>query len=430
MDKLNVLLIGGGGREHAMAWKLSKSPLLDHLFTAPGNPGTARHGTNLEIDHGDFEAVTGIVKDHSIGLVVVGPEQPLVDGIENFLSARDIPVFGSSAQAARLEGSKSFAKEFMQEHGIPTAACKTFDNDSFDEAADYIRDLGRYPVVLKADGLAGGKGVFICYTEDDMLRRLKQLSEDQSLKEAASTLVVEEFMEGEEASVFVISDGEHYKLIHNAQDHKRAGEGDTGLNTGGMGAYAPAPLLTTELLDQIDREITAPTIDGMKAAGTPYKGILYIGLMITSNGPKVVEYNCRFGDPECQVILPPLKNDLLRLMFAASKGELAQAGTIEISNETFCTVVLTSGGYPVKYEKGYPISGTDRIDDRAILFHAGTARKDGRLVTDGGRVLNIVGRGRSLREAIDHAYANVGKISFTDCTYRRDIGKKGLERGA
>ncbi|NBC26088.1 MAG: ATP-grasp domain-containing protein, partial [Bacteroidetes bacterium] len=248
MDKRNVLLIGGGGREHAMAWKLSKSPLLGHLFTAPGNPGTARHGTNLEIDPGDFEAVAGIVKDHSIDLVVVGPEQPLVDGIENFLSARDIPVFGPSAEAARLEGSKSFAKEFMQAQGIPTAACKTFDNDSFDQAADYIRGLGRYPVVLKADGLAGGKGVFICNTEDDMLHRLNQLSEDQSLKEAASRLVVEEFMEGEEASVFVISDGEHYKVIHNAQDHKRAGEGDTGLNTGGMGAYAPAPLLTTAQL--------------------------------------------------------------------------------------------------------------------------------------------------------------------------------------
>jgi phosphoribosylamine--glycine ligase len=218
-------------------------------------------------------------------------------------------------------------------------------------------------------------------------------------------------------------------VIHNAQDHKRAGEGDTGLNTGGMGAYAPAPLLTTALLDQIDREITVPTIEGMKAAGTPYKGILYIGLMITAEGPKVVEYNCRFGDPECQVILPPLKNDLLSLMLSAAKGELAEAGTIEVSNETFCTVVLTSGGYPVKYEKGYPISGTDRIDDRAILFHAGTAQKDGELITDGGRVLNIVGKGRSLREAIDHAYENVGKISFTDCTYRRDIGKKGLERG-
>lgn len=426
MDKINVLLIGGGGREDAMAWKLSQSPKLNRLFITPGNPGTEAHGTNINLDTADFDAVAQKVQDLDIELVIVGPEKPLVDGIEDDLTKKGILVFGPSKAAAQLEGSKSFAKEFMQANHIPTAGYNTYSTSEFDDALTKIKAENRYPVVLKADGLAGGKGVFICESEDEVTKRLEQLSEDKNLKTAASTLVIEEFMEGEEASVFVIADGTNYKVIHNAQDHKRAGEGDTGLNTGGMGAYAPAPLLTDELLEQIDREITAPTIEGMKKAGQPYKGILYIGLMITEEGPKVVEYNCRFGDPECQVILPPLKNDLLQLIYSASKGELGKEENIEISDDFYCTVVLTSGGYPLEYEKGMPISGVETVDESALLFHAGTKMENGELVTNGGRVLNIVGRGKKLQQAIDHAYTNVEKVTFENCYYRKDIGKKGL----
>ena len=428
MDKLNVLLIGGGGREHAIAWKLSQSPGLHKLYTAPGNPGTEQHGTNIDLDTGNFEKVEQAVADLKIDLVVVGPEKPLVNGIEDALTRKGIRVFGPSAAAARLEGSKLFAKKFMGEHGIPTAGYRTFSIDEFDEAARHIREQNRYPVVLKADGLAGGKGVFICKNEDEVGKKLDRLASDESLKSAASTLVVEEFMEGEEASVFVICDGESYKVLHNAQDHKRAGEGDTGLNTGGMGAYAPAPLLTPELKDQINSEIIAPTIAGMKQTGRPYKGILYVGLMITTRGPKVVEYNCRFGDPECQVILPPMKNDLLQLMLAAAEGHLDEEDEIQIGSNYYCSVVLTSGGYPTSYKKGYPITGLNSVDEEAIVFHAGTAMKDSELVSSGGRVLNIVGRSETLQQAIDHAYTNVKKVTFEDCYFRRDIGKKGLKK--
>ncbi|REL38375.1 phosphoribosylamine--glycine ligase [Rhodohalobacter sp. SW132] len=425
---MNVLLIGSGGRESAIAWKLSRSELLDTLYIAPGNPGTEPYGTNISLDTDDFVTVEKKVKELGIELVIVGPEQPLVDGIEDTLSEKGIPVFGPSAAAAQLEGSKSFAKEFMKQYGIPTADYQTFEIDQFDKASEYIKQKNRYPVVLKADGLAGGKGVFICENQQEVEKRLSQLSEDENLKSAAATLVVEEFMEGEEASVFVISDGESFRVIHNAQDHKRIGEGDTGLNTGGMGAYAPAPLVTDSLKQRIDDEITRPTIEGMKASGHPYKGILYIGLMMTEDGPKVVEYNCRFGDPECQVILPPLKNDLLKLMISATRGEIDTEPELVIHSDYFCTVVLASGGYPGPYKKGLEISGADQMDDRALLFHAGTANKDGKLVTNGGRVLNVVGRGKTLKQAIDHAYTNVEKVTFKDCYYRRDIGKKGLKK--
>lgn len=427
MDKLNVLLIGSGGREHAMAWKLSQSPLLGRLYIAPGNPGTKQHGSNIDLDSSDFEAVEKTVKNYDIDLVIVGPEQPLVDGIEDELTKKGILVFGPSRAAAQLEGSKSFAKEFMEREGIPTAGYRTFTSSEFDKAKSYIKKKNKYPVVLKADGLAGGKGVFICMDEQEVTHRLDQLSQN-SLKGAASSLVVEDFMEGEEASVFVISDGTSYKVIHNAQDHKRIGEGDTGLNTGGMGAYAPAPLLTGKLKEQIEEKITRPTINGMKNAGNPYKGILYIGLMITDNGPKVVEYNCRFGDPECQVILPPLKSDLLQLILSASEGRLHEEEEIKISEEFYCTVVLASGGYPTEYQKGKEITGLDGVDDDALIFHAGTTEKNGKLLTSGGRVLNIVGKGTTLQQAIDHAYTNVKAVSFEDYYYRRDIGKKGLRK--
>ena len=427
MEPINILLLGSGGREHAIAWKLSKSAHLKQLYCAPGNPGTEAHGINIELDMSDFGAVERVMKDLAIDLLVVGPEQPLVDGIADFMNERGIAVFGPSEAAAQLEGSKSFAKAFMQRHDIPTAGYRTFEIDAFDEAFRFIKEQNRYPVVLKADGLAGGKGVFICESEEDVEKRLSLLEEDSSLKEAASTLVVEEFMVGEEASVFAICDGEIGLILHNAQDHKRIGEGDTGLNTGGMGAYAPAPVLPESLLQRVNEEIIKPTLSGMKSEGMPYSGILYVGLMITKEGPKVVEYNCRFGDPECQVILPPLENDLVELMMASVNKSLGDQ-TVTVSDRYFCSVVLASGGYPESYQKGFEISGLEDCDDDAILFHSGTRRKDGALLTDGGRVLNVVGSGDTLQQAIDHSYDNIRKISFQESYFRRDIGKKGLKK--
>lgn len=423
--KNKVLLLGSGGREHALAWAISQSPLLDELYIAPGNPGTAKVGTNVELNIGDFEAVWTFIQNEGIDLTVVGPEQPLVDGIANFLESKEHPVFGPKLQAAMLEGSKEFAKEFMKRNQIPTAAYAVFEQEDFDDAADYIRKENKYPVVLKADGLAGGKGVFIPETEAEAMEVLEELKNSASLKEAASKLVVEEFMVGEEASVFAISDGDSYKVIGNAQDHKRIGEGDTGLNTGGMGAYSPAPVVTDEIMSRVEAEIIEPSISGMKAEGNPYAGILYCGLMITEEGPKVVEYNCRFGDPECQVILPRLRSDMLEIILACTKSELAETD-IEFDDEYKCCVVLASGGYPESYEKGKVITGLDDIED-AIVFHAGTKTLNNEILTNGGRVLNVVGSGSSLASAIKTTYEEVRKIDFDKAYYRSDIGAKGLK---
>ena len=423
--KYNVLLIGSGGREHALARALSESPKLEKLFIAPGNPGTAQAGENVILDISDQDAVWSFIQNNEIDLTVVGPEQPLVDGMANFLEAKGHKVFGPKLQAAMLEGSKEFAKEFMERQNIPTAAYRVFDQENFGEAAAYIKEQGKYPVVLKADGLAGGKGVFIPETEEEALEVLEELKNSDSLKKAASRLVIEEFMVGEEASVFAISDGTSWKVIGNAQDHKRIGEGDTGLNTGGMGAYSPAPVVTEEILKRVENEIIEPTISGMKEEGNPYSGILYCGLMITEEGPKVVEYNCRFGDPECQVILPRMQSDLLDTIIATTQGKLGETD-IEFDDEVRCCVVLASGGYPESYEKGKEIFGLDEVEN-AIVFHAGTKEEDGKLYTSGGRVLNIVGSGADLESAIKSTYAEVGKITFDKAYYRSDIGAKGLK---
>ena len=423
--KYNVLLIGSGGREHALARALSESPKLEKLFIAPGNPGTAQAGENVILDISDQDAVWSFIQNNEIDLTVVGPEQPLVDGMANFLEAKGHKVFGPKLQAAMLEGSKEFAKEFMERQNIPTAAYRVFDQENFGEAAAYIKEQGKYPVVLKADGLAGGKGVFIPETEEEALEVLEELKNSDSLKKAASRLVIEEFMVGEEASVFAISDGTSWKVIGNAQDHKRIGEGDTGLNTGGMGAYSPAPVVTEEILKRVENEIIEPTISGMKEEGNPYSGILYCGLMITEEGPKVVEYNCRFGDPECQVILPRMQSDLLDTIIATTQGKLGETD-IEFDDEVRCCVVLASGGYPESYEKGKEIFGLDEVEN-AIVFHAGTKEEDGKLYTSGGRVLNIVGSGADLESAIKSTYAEVEKINFDKAYYRSDIGAKGLK---
>lgn len=422
---MNVLLLGSGGREHALAWSISKSPILEKLYIAPGNPGTAEVGTNVNLALSDFEGILEFINENEVDLTVVGPEKPLVNGIVDFLEEKGHKVFGPSKKAARLEGSKKFAKEFMKKNRIPTADYRTFTQDEYDEAFEYIRRRDDYPVVLKADGLAGGKGVFICETEEDVEQRLEQLKEDSKLSDAAEVLVVEEFMKGEEASVFVISDGKTAKVMHNAQDHKRIGEGDTGLNTGGMGAYCPAPVVTEKVRHRVEKEIVLPTISAMLLDEMPYKGILYCGLMITDQGPKVVEFNCRFGDPECQAILPSLKTDLLQLMHAAASGDL-DSTEIELDNLYRCCVVLASEGYPKAYDTGKKISGIADVDDSANVFHAGTRLQDGDLLTDGGRVLSVVGSGSTLEEAIKSTYNEVRKISFENMYYRSDIGVKGL----
>lgn len=421
---INVLLIGSGGREHALAWGISKSSNLGKLFTAPGNPGTAKLGENVVLDVSDHDAVWEFIQANTIELTVVGPEQPLVDGIADFLEEKGHAVFGPRKQAAMLEGSKEFAKDFMKRHNIPTAAYEVFSQDEFDKAAEFIKEQGKYPVVLKADGLAAGKGVLIPETEEEALTALDELKSG-SLSGAASRLVIEEFMVGEEASVFAICDGDSFKVIGNAQDHKRIGEGDTGLNTGGMGAYSPAPIATDEILGITERDIIKPTIEGMKAEGYPYQGFLYVGLMITEEGPKVVEYNCRFGDPECQVIIPGMKTDLLEVIHSCTKGNLAST-KIEFDEQYRCTVVLASGGYPESYEKGKEITGLDEVKD-ALIFHAGTKKENGKLYTNGGRVLNIVGSGNSLKQAIDNSYSEIKNIHFDKAYYRTDIGAKGLK---
>jgi phosphoribosylamine--glycine ligase len=423
--KNNVLLIGSGGREHALAWGISRSPKLEKLFISPGNPGTDSLGTNIDLDVSNFELVWDFIQENDIHITVVGPEQPLVNGIADFLEEKGHAVFGPKSKAALLEGSKEFAKDFMKRQHIPTASYEVFGDDEFDKAAEYIKERNAYPVVLKADGLAGGKGVLIPESEAEALEALEELKEG-SLSDAASRLVIEEFMVGEEASVFAISDGENYKVIGNAQDHKRINEGDTGLNTGGMGAYSPAPIVTKELLERVEKEIIEPTISGMNSEGNPYQGILYVGLMVTDEGPKVVEYNCRFGDPECQVIVPAMQSDLLEVIIASTEGKLAET-EIKLDELYRCTVVIVSGGYPQNYEKGKEILGLESVDD-GIVFHAGTKSENGTLLTNGGRVLNIVGEGNSLQEAIDNSYQQVEKISFERSFYRRDIGAKGLKR--
>lgn len=436
MTKHNVLVLGSGGREHALTWSLSRSPLLGKLYIAPGNPGTEKLGTNISLKPADFatneawfEAVAGLIREKMIDLTVVGPEQPLVDGITDFLEARGCKVFGPSRDAARLEGSKSFAKRIMEKYNIPTAQAAIFEGDAaLDDVEAYLKFRNRnWPVVIKADGLAGGKGVFISRSEAEALDHLQRIRNDASLRKAAGKLMIEEFMEGEEASVFAITDGRHARLLLSAQDHKRIGEGDTGLNTGGMGAYAPAPVVDEHLMKRIEDSILYPTLGAMQLEGHAYKGVLYLGLMITKSGPKVVEYNCRFGDPECQALLPAMKTDLLEVMLAAVHFELEQT-VIEMSDEHYCCVVMASGGYPEAYDKDMEITGVEQVSPEALVFHSGTRMEGQRLLTNGGRVLSVVAKGKSLKEAITACYGEVDKISFDNAYFRRDIGGKGLKR--
>ncbi|MEX0780697.1 MAG: phosphoribosylamine--glycine ligase [Balneolales bacterium] len=423
---MNVLLIGSGGREHALAWGICKSAKLDRLYIAPGNPGTALLGTNVELDVTQFSEVAGFVDKNKIDLTVIGPEQPLVDGITDFLTEKGHKVFGPSAAAAQLEGSKSFAKMMMQKYGIPTAKYKRFSFTEKSQAEKHIEQSGSWPLVLKADGLAGGKGVFICEDQQDAVSRLGSMIDDPAMN-ASGSLIIEEFMEGEEASVFAVTDGRQAKVLHAAQDHKRIGDGDIGLNTGGMGAYAPAPLMSQALLQEVENKVINRILDGMQKEGMPYRGVLYIGLMITKEGPKVVEFNCRFGDPECQVLVPGLNSDLLELLLASVENRLGETELI-LSDEYFCCVVMASKGYPEAYEKGKVITGLDKLSDTAIVYHSGTKMEGDNLLTAGGRVLSVTGSGRTLKKAIENVYSDVKKIHFENVYYRTDIGMKGLHK--
>ncbi|MCC5926187.1 MAG: phosphoribosylamine--glycine ligase [Bacteroidetes bacterium] len=426
MEQRKVLLIGGGGREHALAHALSKSSLLDKLYITPGNPGTAQHGENVSLDINEFDDVVDFCEDHHIDLVIVGPEQPLVEGITDYLHDYGIKVFGPTKGAAMLEGSKSYAKSIMQKYNIPTAGSEVFERHEVSKLDAYLAEEVRFPVVIKVDGLAAGKGVFICNDIDQAREYIDKIMNDVDLSAAAPLIVVEEFMQGEEVSVFAISDGSTAHYLMHAQDHKRIGDGDTGLNTGGMGAYAPAPVLTEQMRDHVMKTIVQPTIDGMAQEETPYLGILYVGLMMTADGPKVVEYNCRFGDPEAQVILPAIKSDVLELMITAVNGKLEYV-SLDIDTDYYCSVVLASKGYPGSYEKGKIITGLNDLPEDVYVYHSGTEMsEEGQLLTKGGRVLNVVGSGSSLKEAIDNAYAGVAAISFDGAYHRKDIGAKGL----
>jgi len=422
---MNILLIGSGGREHALAWAVSASPLCDKLFIAPGNPGTAECGENVVLDIADHRAVADFCKLMGVGLVVVGPEGPLVDGIADDLEATGIKTFGPSKAAAQLEGSKAFTKELCAEFGIPTAAFARFTDEAAAKA--YVAKTGA-PLVIKADGLAAGKGVVMAETVEQANDALAMMFSG-GLGAAGAEVVIEEWMIGEEASFFALCDGTHALPLASAQDHKRVGDGDTGPNTGGMGAYSPAPVMTKALEAQVMTEIILPTLAGMNQRGTPFKGILYAGLMITADGPKLIEYNTRFGDPECEVLMPRLKSDIVPALLAARDGVLS-AVDLRWSDEVALTVVMAAKGYPGTPEKGSIIKGIDKAaaEKDVLVFHAGTQAKDGEIVANGGRVLNVVALGKTVSEAQAKAYAAIDLIDWPGGFCRRDIGWQAVKR--
>lgn len=426
---MRILIVGGGGRENAIAWALARSKKKPVLYFAPGNAGTLTYGLNVPIATTDLDALLIFAKRERIDLTVVGPEQPLVLGLVDRFIEAGLCVIGPTALAARLEGSKAFAKAFMERHQIPTAAHRTFSISEYDGATAYLEAQGA-PIVLKASGLAAGKGAIVCQTLDEAKKALDSMMLEHVFGKAGDHVVVESFMTGEEASIFALTDGKDYVLLASAQDHKRVGEGDTGPNTGGMGAYAPAPVMTPALIEQVCREIIEPTLHGMTSEGYPYQGVLYVGLMITENGPKVVEYNCRLGDPETQVVLPLLQSDFVDLLLKISEGRLGGYEVRHQQSAAAC-IVLASAGYPGAYKKGRVISGIEDCTNRQdiAIFHAGTAQdEEGRYVTNGGRVLGITAVGRTLAEALIRAYQMVDLIDFEGKQYRRDIGYRGLDR--
>jgi phosphoribosylamine---glycine ligase len=422
---MNILLLGSGGREHALAWKLKQSPLCDTLYAAPGNPGIAEEAVLVELDALDHDAVVSFCADHDIGLVVIGPETPLVEGLADSLAAASVPVFGPGKKAAQLEGSKGFTKELCSAAGIPTAAYEKYTNK-----ADAIAGLSDFtaPYVIKADGLAAGKGVIIAETHEEALAALEDMF-GGGFGGAGAAVVIEDFMTGEEASFFALTDGNTVVAFGSAQDHKRVGQGDTGPNTGGMGAYSPARVLTPELEARVMAEIIHPTVEAMREAGMPYSGVLFAGLMLTDAGPKLIEYNCRFGDPECQVLMTRFEGDLTSLLLAIAQGKLDQAPLPSFSDKAALTVVMAANGYPGTPQKGGVIAGLPEAQaNGAKVFHAGTAIEDGHLVANGGRVLNVTATGDTVTEAQASAYQAVDAISFETGFCRRDIGWREIER--
>lgn len=423
---MKVLVIGSGAREHAIAWKLAQSSLNPTLFIAPGNAGTAGVGKNVPISVGDIDGLLSFAQDNQIDLTIVGPEQPLVDGVVDKFEAAGQPVFGPQASAAEIEGSKAFAKAFMDRHNIPTAGHKTFTSSEYDQAIAYV-EAANGPLVLKASGLAAGKGVLMCPDKESGLAGLDELMKESKFGAAGDAVVIEEWMQGEEASLFAVTDGAHYVMLASSQDHKRAGDGDTGPNTGGMGSYAPAPVVTPKLLAEVEETIIKPTLKGMAEEGRTFKGFLYCGLMMTPEGPKVVEFNCRMGDPETQVVMPLLQGDLLQIILDLVHGKGSELPVFESKGAAAC-VVMASGGYPGSYEKGKVITGMDEANekDQVIVFHAGTKEDGGEVVTSGGRVLGVTAFGDELAEVLEKAYSGIECIDFEGKQFRRDIGQKGL----
>lgn len=419
---MNILLLGSGGREHVFAWKIRQSPLCKKLIIAPGNAGTVGLGTNVSIDPNDFVALKNLALAEKIDMIVVGPEEPLVRGIYDFFQndadIQHIIVIGPSQTGAQLEGSKAFAKHFMQEFGIPTAAYREFTIENKEEGLKYIAKQTP-PIVLKADGLAAGKGVIICQSVAEAKMRFEEMLGGK-FGEASARVVIEQFLYGIEFSVFVLTDGIDYKILPIAKDYKRAGEADTGPNTGGMGAVSHPPFVDQVLIQKVEERIIKPTIAGIQSRGLTYKGFIFIGLINVEGNPYVIEYNCRMGDPETEVVFPRLKNDLVELMLAMHQGRLSQV-QIQIEDRVAATVMLVSGGYPGDYEKGKIISGLDKVRDSLVL-HAGTKLADGKVITNGGRVIAITSFGKSFREALALSYQNAEKIQFDGKYYRKDIG--------
>lgn len=421
---MKVLIVGSGGREHTLAWKITQSPLVSRVFCAPGNAGTSFSCENVPIESEDIEKLAEFAKDNKIDLTIVGPEQPLVLGIVDCFQEKGMRIFGPSKKAAELEGSKSFAKEIMKKYGIPTAAFHSFADPK--KAMDELENR-KYPLVIKADGLAAGKGVIICQEKKEALEAIKQIMEEKAYGSAGNSIVIEGFLKGEEVSYLAFVDGENILPLASSQDHKAIFDGDKGPNTGGMGAYSPAPIMDQKLMDRVTEEIAKPVVNGMKLEGRPYKGILYAGLMIDEGNPKVLEFNCRLGDPETQPVLFRMKSDIIPVFQAAIDGKLGTQNIEWLDKPAVC-VVMASKGYPGSYEKGLPIAGLDDKGDveGGTVFHAGVAFKEDELVTNGGRVLGVTATGFDIKNAIDNVYRAVSKIHWDGVYYRKDIGSKAI----
>ncbi len=426
---MNVVLIGSGGREHALAYKIKQSESLDKLFIIPGNAGTSSLGKNVSLDTSDKESVVKFCREHNVDLVIIGPEIPLVDGLADILRDSNIKVFGPNQNAAMIEGDKSFSKDLMKKYNIPTANYKIFEKKDYVKCISYLEGIS-YPTVIKASGLAAGKGVVICNDKDEALNYVDQCFKDDLFGESSDVLVIEEFLEGEETSIFAITDGDNYVLLPAAQDHKRRFDGDKGPNTGGMGAYAPAPLVTDEILKRIEDEVIIPTINAMKNENRDYNGCLYAGLMIKDGKPKVVEFNCRFGDPETQVVLPIIDGDLLELLYSASEGKINK-DAVSYNGKTSVCVVAASDGYPGSYKKGLEITGLNALPSGVEVFHAGTKIDDDKIVTNGGRVFAVssIVDSSDIKEAKELAYDALVKIQFEGIVYRTDISDKASISG-